>query len=59
MTEETLKNDDNRDIAISLQVPADLVSKVDTLAAKEMRSRNKQFNFLIATHPLIAGGENG
>lgn len=59
MTEENQKDDANRDIAISLQVPADLVSKVDALSAKEMRSRNKQFNFLIATHPLIAGGDNG
>ena len=45
MTDEPIK-----DVAISLQIPADLVKKVDDLAAAEMRSRNKQFIYLLTDY---------
>jgi hypothetical protein len=38
------------DVAISLQIPADLVKKIDDLAKAEMRSRNKQFVFLLTEY---------
>ena len=47
MTEETQTI---RDVAISLQLPEDLVKKVDELARAEMRSRNKQFIYLLTDY---------
>lgn len=44
-------------IAVTIQLPAGLLSSIDTMAEKMVRSRRGQIEFLLNNHPEL-GAEN-